>query len=953
MNSFELLKSKNIKSMGIDVFLYRHIKTKASITYVKANDKNKTFAIGFRTIPFDSKGKAHIMEHCVLNGSKKFKTKEPFMDMASSSLQTFLNAMTYPDKTIYPVSSENDKDFFNLTDVYLDAVFNPRVIEKEEIFMQEGWHYEIDKDNNLDISGVVYNEMKGALTDSDTIIYNDIIKYLYKNSPYEFISGGDPYEIPKITYDEFVDFYKKNYHPSNCRIYLYGDMDIEFYLDYIDKEYLSKYEYKDINNVIEVKENIYENIIKTSYPSNKDGDDLYHLSYCLLTNDNLDLKKSLTSNIVSTVLFNLDSSEISNKIYKQLKPECFFGRSGYGIRSSIILQAQNTKKENLNKFVEIIEDGIKKASENISKDALKAAFSILDFSVRDQMNSTTKGLEYFLMSSMYSDELMIFDIVDVLDELKAKIDTDYYEKFVEKYYLNNKSKLILIASPSKTYNDDKLSLQKKELKKIKESFSKKDLENIKIKNEKFKQFQERKDTEEEKATIPKLALSDVDIEVKKIPREVEMDDFEFVFHDFDTAGLLYSSFYFDINDFSLEQLKLSQVFSDLLGAVNTRNHSYGELDNIIWTQMATFNSNVSTINRIDKINNNFKITIKTTKDKYKKALDILKEIMTESIFSDKDRVLEILRQRKSVFEMSMYDSGHVLAINRNLSHYDKVSYIKEEINGISYYFFIKNLIKQIENDFNSFLGKINEIKNKVFSKNLSINIVSSKYDHSYIKENIKNIFKDLEKREVIYNDIDFEKSYIKEAILTDANVNYISMGANLRDFGEKYSSVLSLASSILSNPYLYELIRAKAGAYGAGMSISRDLNLSTYSYRDPNIKKTIDVFSKIGEITETLELSQRDFINQKIAKMGSILKPKSPFAKADFDYLYYKKGLDPKELDSFLLDTKNASLDDVKSFSKIFKKATDLNNLTVFGNRKQILEVKEYFDKIIDIDKEI
>ena len=244
MKNYNLLEYKEVKSMGIKVFLYQHIKTGAKLTYVKSKDKNKTFAIGFKTPPRDSKGKAHIMEHCVLNGSKKYKTKEPFMDMASSSLQTFLNAMTYPDKTVYPVSSENDKDFFNLTDVYLDAVFNPRVLEKEEIFLQEGWHYEIEEDGKLGISGVVYNEMKGSLTDPDTIVYNEITKHLYKGSTYEYISGGDPYEIYKLSYEEFLDFYKDYYHPSNSNIYLYGDLDINFYLDYIDKEYLANYEYR-------------------------------------------------------------------------------------------------------------------------------------------------------------------------------------------------------------------------------------------------------------------------------------------------------------------------------------------------------------------------------------------------------------------------------------------------------------------------------------------------------------------------------------------------------------------------------------------------------------------------------------------------------------------------------------------------------------------------------------
>lgn len=950
MKNYNLLEYKEVKSMGIKVFLYQHIKTGAKLTYVKSKDKNKTFAIGFKTPPRDSKGKAHIMEHCVLNGSKKYKTKEPFMDMASSSLQTFLNAMTYPDKTVYPVSSENDKDFFNLTDVYLDAVFNPRVLEKEEIFLQEGWHYEIEEDGKLGISGVVYNEMKGSLTDPDTIVYNEITKHLYKGSTYEYISGGDPYEIYKLSYEEFLDFYKDYYHPSNSNIYLYGDLDINFYLDYIDKEYLANYEYRQINTDIEVKENVYDQVIYTEYPSSKEEESADYLSYSFLVSNALDLKETLTLSILSLVLFSLDSSEISKKVYKEIKPETFFARTGYGTRSSLIIQAQKTSKDKLDDFVKIIEAGLEKASKNISKDALRAGFSILDFSVRDQMNSTSKGLEYFLMSSLYAHELGVFEIVKVLDELRELIDTDYYEKFVEKYFINNKTKLLMVASPSKTYSDEKIKAQEEDLDRIRASFTEDDFIKIKKKEKSFKAFQERKDTEEEKATIPKLELSDVDTTVKKIPRLVDKDGYEFVFHDFETAGLLYTSFYFDINDFNLEDLKYAQVISDFIGAIDTKSYSYGDLDNIIWTQMASFTSNVANIKTDDRIDKNFKISIKTTRDKYQKSLELIKEIITNSIFESKDRLLEILKQRKATFEMGMYDSAHLIAMDRNLAHFDKYTYIKEAINGISYNDFVKKLIRDIEEDFESFLKELELRYEKIFSKNISINIAGPQEDHDFIKETIKGNFKDLKNRTIDFVDIDFEKSYRKEAILTDANVNYVSMGADLKDFGQEYTSLLSLASSILSNPYLYELIRAKGGAYGAGMTVDRYANLATYSYRDPNIEKTIEAFEKIGKLASELDLTERDFTNQKIARMGTLLRPRSPFGQADLDYINYKKGLDESETEKFLEDIKNASLDDIRAFKEVFQKAVDEENITVFGNRKQILEQKAYFDQIVDLN---
>lgn len=955
MKNYKLLEKKNLLSMGIEVYLYEHIKTKASIVYVKSDDKNKTFAIGFKTPPANSKGMAHIMEHSVLNGSKKYKTKEPFMDMVSSSLQTFLNAMTYPDKTVYPVSSENDKDFYNLTDVYLDAVFNPRILEKEEIFLQEGWHYEIKEDGSLDISGVVYNEMKGALTDPDTLIYNDLIAYLYKGSPYQYVSGGDPFEIPKLSYDEFLDFYHKYYHPSNSRIYFYGDMDIEFYLDHLDREYLSNYDYKKIDADIEVLENKYEKIIENAYPAGKIEENSDYLSYAFMANDIKTIKDSITVTILLTVLFNLDSSEISNRIYKEIGPESFFARKAYGKRAAVIIQAQKTSKENLDKFVEIIEDGIKKASKSISKHSLKAAFSILDFSLRDQMNSTSRGLEYFLMSSFDSHELDSFKIVEYLDELKELIDTDYYEKFVEKYFLDNPTKLVMVSSPSVTYNEEKNKKLKEELDDFKASLSEKDFEEIKEKQKRFEAFQNRKDTEEEKATIPKLEISDVDCKIEKIPRLVEKEDFEFVFHDYDTAGMIYITAYFDLNDLSLEELKYAQVLSDFLAAVDTENYSYGQLDNEIWIRMGSFDASVFNIriheDEKESLDTNFKLSFKTTRDNLKSSLLLIDEILRKSKFDSKKRLLELLKQRKSVYEMSVYDSGHLLAMNRNLSHFDKYYYVKEELNGMNYYKFVKNLIKEVEEDFTSFKEKIQAVEKKIFTRNISFNICSSKNDYDFIKENLKETFLKLEDRKIEKVELPFQGKYYKEAILSDANVNYLSMGANLKEFGQSYNAKLSLATSILSNPYLYELIRAKGGAYGAGINIDRSLNLASYSYRDPNILKTIEAFAKIGDLTKNLKLSERDFTNQKISKMGSLIRPKSPDQKADLDYINYKKGKDQSEVEVFLEDIKNASLDDIRAYADLFQKAIEKENITVFGNREEILKHKDFFDNIIDLNE--
>lgn len=951
MEKYILRKNKKFENLGLDVFLYEHKKSGARINYIKTDDKNKTFAIAFKTPPESSKGISHILEHSVLNGSKKYRTKEPFMDMISSSLQTFLNAMTYPDKTVYPVASENDKDFFNLQDVYLDAVFNPRVLNKEEIFLQEGKSIKIVENGKFSVSGVVYNEMKGAITNPDTIIVNEINKYLYKDSCYQYVSGGNPYDISKLSYEEFLDFYKRFYHPSNAEIFYYGNMEIEKYLKNLDEEYLSNYEKKEIIADCKVVENYYDNPIFTSFQSNNEDKNKSYLTYSFLTNERANIKDQLANAILSIALFNSDSSEISQRIYKEIGPESFYARTGYGQRSSIQITAQGTSDENLDKFVEIIEEELEKYANNIPKDSLKAAHALFDFSQRDQINSASKGIEYILMHNLDNEIFDSLNLIDYINELGDLIETDYFEKQVRKYFINNKTKLVLVAKPDKDYFKNIEKKIDQNLEDLKKSLSNDQIEELKKKEEKLKTFQEKEDSKEDKATIPTLEISDVDLDIEKVPRKIEYDDFKFIYHDLDSAGMIYNEFFFDVNHMGLENLKYLCLISDFLGSIDTKDHSYQKLDDLIPINMAGLNLTVQNIkNKDGEINNYLKISFKTTIDRYEKSLLLVKEIMNESVFDDEKRIKDILKQIKALFEMSMYDSGHSLALTRSFSHFDKLSYIKDELNGFGYYEFIKKISIDVEKDFNTFKEKLENLYKEIFSKNLLINITGSNEDYENLKTYVKKEFSYLEKIEKEKAQIDFHKSYYKEGILSDANVNYVSVSGDLKEFSDKKLNLLALSSSIISNPYLHDLIRAKGGAYGAGLMVDKYGNIGTYSYRDPNIEKTVENYKKIPEILENLKLDPNDLKNQKISKMGSYLKPQSLQAKTSLDFLRYLQGFSYKELEEKLLDIKNASLDDIIDLKDDYKNILDKNNLTVFGNREKIRENKNYFDKIIDLD---
>ncbi|RGB78004.1 insulinase family protein [Anaerococcus nagyae] len=947
--TYTLKEKQTYKKMGVTVFLYEHNKTKAQVAYVKNDDHNKTFGIGFKTPPTNSKGMAHIMEHSVLNGSKKYRTREPFMDMASSSLQTFLNAMTYPDKTVYPVSSENDKDFFNLTDVYLDAVFNPQVINKKEILDQEGWHYVMEDGKITGISGVVYNEMKGALTDPDELVYDDFISYLYKNSPYQYESGGDPAEIYKLSFDEFKEFYKNHYHPSNAYIYFYGDLDIDFYLDHLDKEYLSNYEYKNLDFNIEVPSNQYDKIIESTYPASRLDESSDYLVYGFLTKENTDTKYYLTLLILLSALFHMDSSKIRNQIYEQIDPEDFTARIGYGVRSSIILQAQKTDASKLDRFIQIIENGLKEASKGMNKESLKSAFSIFEYGQREQLISVMRGLTYFLMWSFEKPVFESFKIVDYLDELRDLIDTDYYENFIRDNFIDNPTKLIYIAKPSTKYTEEKQAELKSYIENLNSTMTKEKLELIRTDLERLDIHQNKKDNEEEKATIPVLNIKDVETHVEKTPREIVDDKFKYVYHNIDTAGLIYTSLYFDVDHLSLDELRYLSLINDFMGSVDTNNLPYTQIDDILFQNLSSPNFSNAFISINDKDSARLeKVSFTSTIETIEKSIDLIADFMFNSKFDNKKRIIELLRMRKSYFESTMYDNGHILAINRANSHIDENIMLKDELSGIGSYLFTKEVINQAQEDFDGFINKLNDIYKKIFTSNLEVNITGSRENFLKVKKLLNNKFNSLDKKENKVK-LDFIPKSYKEAIISGANVNYVAKSANIKELKSKFNGKIMLATTILSNPYLYELIRAKGGAYGAGLTISKNGLLSAYSYRDPNILKTIENFDKISDLTKNIDISKRDFENQKISSMGSILRPKSPSTLADEDYVKYKKEnpIDPEKL---LSEIKTSTLDEIKAYNDLFKKSMQEENICVFGNRENITDIKNEFDKIIDLN---
>lgn len=589
---FKLEEEYEIKEIQSTARLFIHEKSGAKLLQLENNDDNKVFSIGFRTPPWNSTGVPHIIEHSVLSGSRKYRTKEPFMDMLKGSLQTFINAMTFSDKTLYPVASRNDKDFFNLMDVYLDAVFYPRIYEEPKIFMQEGWHYEIfNKEDPIVYKGVVYNEMKGAYSSPETILDDEISKSLYPDTCYKYSSGGNPDVIPELTYEEFLDFHKRFYHPSNSYIYVYGNGNIEKYLEHIDKDYLSNFDKKDIDSHIDMQKPFQKRKeVLAYYPILKDEDDenRSYLSLNFVLGENTNPETYLMTDILRLMLIELEGAPIKKALLQEEIGEDVFSINVGGIQPGFGIVAKNTSSDKKETFENIVFDALKKLVEKgIDKKLIEASINIMEYNLREAGNFPTKGLLYNIQSM----DSWLYDgsptahlqYEDTINKLRKNMGTGYFEKFIEERLIKNPHSSMVIVEPKKGLKEEKDKALKEKLAKFKESLTDEEIEYLIKQNEELKKMQLSDDTPEAKATIPKLSISDVDKKAEIIPQEIiKFEESTLLFHDIFTSKIAYVDFYFDTSVIDEDLIPYISLLAGILGKIDTQVRDYSELANDIY-----------------------------------------------------------------------------------------------------------------------------------------------------------------------------------------------------------------------------------------------------------------------------------------------------------------------------------------------------------------------------------
>ena len=960
---YEILDEHRVEDVQSDGFILRHKKSGARIAILSNNDDNKVFYIGFRTPPEDETGVPHIIEHTTLCGSKKFPVKDPFIELAKGSLNTFLNAMTYPDKTVYPVASCNDQDFKNLMDVYLDAVFNPNITKYEEIFKQEGWHYELTgKDDELKINGVVYNEMKGAYSSPDEVLSSQIYRSLFPDNTYSKDSGGNPEYIPKLTYEAYLDFYHKYYHPSNSYIYLYGDMDVVERLEWLDKEYLSLYDYKKVNSEIN-KQPAFDEIknVEAQYSITMDDsqENKTYLSYNRVVGDSLDEMLYQAFDVLDYALVSSPGAPV-----KQALIDAGIGDDVYGSYDAGILQpvfsfvAKNANASQADEFESIIENTLKEVVKTgINKEALLAGINSSEFKFREaDFGQFPKGLLFGLncLDSWLFDDMKPFIHLECLDtfaKLRRAVDTDYFEKLIQEYLLDNTHGSSVTVKPKRGLGNEREEALAKELSDYKASLSDEEIDKLIEETEHLKKYQEEPSSDEDLRKLPMLTRADMKKEAMPFSNiEDTLSDVKVVRHDIESNGIDYISFLFDAGDFAQSELGYLGFFTNALGLVSTENYSYTDLANA--TNIYTGGISTGTASHPDiKDRNNFvfkfEVKLKVLEKNLDKALELMEQMLLSSDFTDTKRLGEIVAQIKARLQANLSSSGHLVAAMRSMSSFSRYALYQDELKGVAFYRSICRIEKELSESPKSVSDKLAAIARKLFARNrMLISFTGNNEAYGNAKPSLKKVIAGFDKMSAVGNQAEVHFNTAKEAFIDASQIQYVAKTGDFICEGYEYTGALRLLRIILSYDYLWINVRVKGGAYGCMNTFLRSGESYFVSYRDPNLSDTLDVYDRIPEYIKSFSPDERDMTKYIIGTFSALDTPMNPEAKGSRSLSAYLEGITYEQIQKERNEILNAQPEDIRRLADLVEAVLKKDSICVIGNENMIKESAGLFENV-------
>ena len=975
--AYEVIQDKDLTDLKSQGVLLKHKKSGARVLLMKNDDENKVFAIGFRTPPSDSTGVPHIMEHSVLCGSKEFPVKDPFVELVKGSLNTFLNAMTYPDKTVYPVASCNDKDFQNLMHVYMDAVFYPNIYQNDKTFRQEGWSYHLDDpEGELTLSGVVYNEMKGAFSSPEGVLDRVILNSLFPDTSYANESGGDPEVIPELTYEQFLDFHRKYYHPSNSYIYLYGDMDMEEKLSWLDENYLSAFDQIEVNSEIRYQQpftEMKEVVQEYSIASDENISDNTYLSYNKAIGTSLDEKLYLAFQILDYALLSAPGAPLKKALLDAGIGKDIMGSYDNGVYQPIFsVIAKNANMEQKEEFIRVVEDTLKDIVKNgIDRKALRAGINYYEFRFREaDFGNYPRGLMYGLQlfdSWLYDDEkpFIHMEAIPTFEFLKTQVETGYFEDLIRTYLLDNTHGSIVIIRPEqgRTARMDRELAEK--LQSYKDSLSPEEVEKLVQETKELEEYQEEESAPEDLEKIPVLKREDISREIAPIYNdEKEIAGVKMVHHNVETNGIGYVTLMFDLSGIKEEKLPYVGILQSVLGIIDTTNYEYGELFNEINVHTGGIGTSLELYTDVTKVKEKdfratFEIKGKALYPKMDVLLSMMREILMESKLDDEKRLKEILAMLKSRLQMSFLSSGHTTAALRSLSYTSPIAKFKDDTDGIGYYEVVKEIEEDFEGHKEELIRSLKAIAAKIFrADNMMISYTSAEEGlepmEKAFAEAVSGKLNDAETADS--QDVEAADDVAGACILhckkrnegfkTSSKVQYVARTGNFIDGGAEYTGALQILKVILSYDYLWQNIRVKGGAYGCMSNFNRIGEGYLMSYRDPNLKKTMEIYEGVVDYLKNFNVSDRDMNKFIIGTISNIDRPMNPSAKGSRSMNLYMNRVTEEMIREERAQILDADQADIRALAKVLEAMLSEHSLCVIGSEEKIEENKEMFMEV-------
>ncbi len=949
---FKVSEVKEINDIKSVMYVFKHHYSGATLIYLENDDNNKCFSIGFKTLPEDSTGVCHILEHSVLCGSEKYPLKEPFVNLLKSSMATFLNAMTATDFTIYPVASQNDQDFSNLVSVYMDAVFAPLSVKDPKPFLQEGWHLEMnDVEEIPTYKGVVYNEMTGAMSSVDEQLIQDTLSVMYKGTTYEYNSGGDPKDIPSLTYEYYQKFYHKHYVPSNSLIYLYGKLDILEKLKFLNDEYLSKYE--DTKEEIEItlpkpvidRDQVFEYAISES---EEESDNTY-MDLCFAACGFDNIRDLLGLSILNSTIASTNESPLTKALLDaNLGQDVETYLDDNHILPCYHITLSKTNPEEKNRFFETFRKTCEKlVSDGIDKEQLIATINRAEFIKKENdTKSFPVGLVYamnlmqaYLYKVPYSEVLTFSNHYDFF---RKEMNNGYFEKLIEKYFLSSNHYVQITLKPSKTKEKVEKEALDQKLKTIFQNMTAEEKQKTVQMTKELIAYQARKDTEDELKTLPKLSKSDLKEDIHTLPtKEVMANNLKYLIHERETNDIAYLKMYFDLKVLTEEEIIYTRILPDLLLELDTNTYQASTLQSKIKTYLGRLNFSLFYGSKSkDDLETKLVIDVAALEENIDKIAELVNIVLSETIF-DKNKIKINLLQMKNACHDEIIEEGTAVSLDEVRSHLSKEGYFASMLHGVKMYRFLTDLIDNyekidIEKIFKDIIKKLTSANNVLISVSGSKSIIDKLMNETKkIKFSTSEIVPCFEPK---------IKEDESKAMIIPAGVNYNAKGINLSDLDTSASGKLLIFRHIINFDYLWPRVRVMGGAYGCSLSIANSDDLVCSSYRDPNVTTTYQAYDEIINYLENLKMNEDDFTAYLIGAIGKSDAPLSTNSLINMaDGNYIRKITDEDRL-NLKKEMINTTIDDLKELLPIFKKLSESKNYYTVGNETKIKEYK--FDKI-------